>query len=276
MIKKILGKVSRIYHQSNLYSTIHPLKTQVYCIGTAKSGTNSISAMFQDNLKSAHEPDSEQVISVIFDFTNGRISREELKNYILKRSRRLRLRIDSSQLNYFLLDELLELYPEAKFILTIRNPYTWLDSFINHQLSRKAPTSWIRLREFRFRANELKHPLEEIILQRKELYTLDGYLSYWAAHNYKVLKAVPHDRLLVVRTDHITQRLTEIARFVGVSACMADREKSHAFKAKKKFNVLSEIDSTYLEQKVLLHCHELLDEYFPECRSAAETLPLTC
>jgi len=130
----------------------------------------------------------------------------------------------------------------------------------------------VRLRDFRFRATELEHPSEEIALERKGLYTLDGYLSYWAAHNRNVLVTVPDNRLLVVRTDHLTQRVPDIARFAGVSVSSTDREKSHAFKAKQKFDVLSEIESGYLEQKVLLHCHELLDAYFPEIRSAADAL----
>jgi len=137
MIKKLLIKADSIYRRSPIFPVTNPLRTQLYCVGTAKSGTHSVEAIFRENLRSADEVDSEHVIDVVLDYANGRMSREELRAYLLKRDRVLQLELDSSQLNYFFLHELVELFPKAKFILTIRNPYAWLDSFINHQLSWK-------------------------------------------------------------------------------------------------------------------------------------------
>jgi hypothetical protein len=181
----------------------------------------------------------------------------------------MRLELDSSQLNYFLLDSLVSEFPNAKFILTIRDCYSWLDSCINHQLSRNCYPNWQRLRDFRFDSNS-EYKEEERILAQHGLYTLDGYLSYWAEHNREVLTTVPKEKLLVVRTHEIPQEIEKIADFLSISLDKLNLSKAHSFKAKNHFNILSEIDKQFIDNKVNLHCKSLMDEFFPEFMQCRE------
>jgi hypothetical protein len=181
----------------------------------------------------------------------------------------MRLELDSSQLNYFLLDSLVSEFPNAKFILTIRDCYSWLDSFINHQLSRNCSPNWQRLRDFRFDSNS-EYKEEERILAQHGLYTLDGYLSYWAEHNREVLTTVPKEKLLVVRTHEIPQEIEKIADFLSISLDKLNLSKAHSFKAKNHFNILSEINKQFIDNKVNLHCKSLMDEFFPEFMQCRE------
>ncbi len=105
------------------------------------------------------------------------------------------------------------------------------------------------------------------------LYTLDGYLLYWADHNATVLQEIPSHRLLVIRTDEITKRTSEIAAFAGVALSKTSPEKSHSFKAAAKYNILSQIPPEYLEEKVSVHCRKLMDQFFPAIRTAHDVLP---
>ena len=50
----------------------------------------------------------------------------------------------------FLLHKLVELFPTAKFVLTIRDPLSWVDSFINHQLAHSASEKWLAFRDWKF------------------------------------------------------------------------------------------------------------------------------
>lgn len=59
------------------------------------------------------------------------------------------------------------------------------------------------MRKIRFRPDFFCHPPEENILQENNLYTHDGYLSYWNYHNTKVPDTIPAERLLVIRTDQM-------------------------------------------------------------------------
>jgi hypothetical protein len=259
LLKKVKNSILSSYTRLG-----YQRKCRLYCVGAAKTGTHSIDSMFDHTVRSAHEPDNSEIIDKILDISEGRIKEAEIVDYLRKRDKRLCLDVDSSQLNFFLLDYLLEAFPKALYLLTIRDCYSWLNSFINDALRRSVSEHWIKLREHRFRANEFSHPSEELPLREKGLYTLDGYLSYWARHNKRVLSSVPEDRLMIVKTNEITKRSHEIANFAGLPKDSIQLEHSHAFKNSIKFNVLQEIQKTYLEAKVQEHCGTLMKRFFPE------------
>ncbi len=263
LIRKTRATASELFYKSPVSKLVQPRRTHVYCVGTAKSGTHSLEALFNGRLRVYHEADWKNLIGLILGVAEGRVSPEAFSRHLRARDRRFSLDIDSSQLNYFFVRELVELFPEAKFILTLRDPYSWLDSLFNHQLARRHPPyEWRRLRDLRF-GSPHAHPPEEHALEVRGLYTLDGYLSYWAAHNRRVLEVVPEDRLLVVRTDEITPRAEEIRRFAGVSHAAARPTKSHTYKALAKFGVLGDLDAEYLAGKISEHCAQLMGMYFP-------------
>lgn len=245
-------------------------KCRLYCVGAAKTGTHSIDTMFDDTVKSRHEADDEEVIRKILEISAGHISAADLLSFIRQRDKRLCLDVDSSQLNFFLLDQLLQEFPDALFLLTIRDCYSWLNSFIDDSLRRQPSGNWIKLREHRFRSGTLAHPTQEQALKEKGLYTLDGYLSYWASHNNQVLAKVPEDRLLIVRTEEITKKAFEIAGFAGLPRYCVQPHHSHAFRNPEKFHVLREIPEDYLEAKVREHCGPLMARFFPEIRSISD------
>ena len=265
MLREVKTKASSTYMRLS-----YRRKARVYCVGTAKSGTHSIAEMFDNTVRSGHEPEYREVIQKIFEITEGKMSESAALSYVRARDKRLCLDIDSSQLNFFILGYLLEAFPDARFILTIRDCYSWLDSFINHSLRRNARKEWIALRDYRFQAHTLSHPSEEQALKERGLYTLDGYLSYWAHHNHKVLSSIPQDRLMVLKTKEITQSAQAIAAFTGLPKETILLEKSHAFKNPEKYNVLREIEEAHLEAKVHLHCGDLMSRFFPEIRSARD------
>lgn len=262
LLKKIKTKATSTYTRLN-----YKRKARLYCVGTAKSGTHSINSMFNHTVRSKHEANNKEVISKILEISKGRISEADLLSYVQQRDKRLCLDIDSSQLNFFLLDYLLEEFPDALFLLTIRDCYSWLDSFINDSLRRNTTKSWILLREYRFRSNVFSHPLEELTLKERGLYTLDGYLSYWANHNKKVLSSIPEDRLMIVKTNEITKKAHDIAAFADLPGKSIRIEKAHSFKNPEKFYVLREIQEAYLEAKVREYCSALMSRFFPEIQS---------
>ena len=105
---------------TNLLST----KNRLYCVGTAKSGTHSIAGIFDNKYKVAHEAESKMLINLILNYYSDRIEINKMKKYLIDRDKRLNLDVDSSQLNFFVLKLLLELFPNSKYILTIRDPYS--------------------------------------------------------------------------------------------------------------------------------------------------------
>jgi len=248
------------------------LRFKAYCVGAAKTGTTSIHGAFLQKYRSAHEPESEFLIHKVLAFANGKINKSQLTRYVKHRDRRLALEIDSSHLNYHLLDILVSEFGEAKFILTIRDCYSWIDSLLNHHYHvysrlranpRLARNRWVKLYDIDFRANEFKHVKQENILANEGLYTLDGYFSYWREHNSKVLATVPEERLLIVKTPEINQSIQRIEEFLGMTlGTLPNNVRANV--RRKKFNILSQIDKDFLEEKANFHCKELMGKYFPD------------
>lgn len=263
-IQRAQRRLARAYRASSLFRLTHGRSVRVYGIGTPKSGTHSIASICRTGLRVEHEPDSRRTISKILDHMEGQIDDEAMRRYVRKRDKKLWLEVDSSEFNIYLLDALVDMFPDARFILTIRDPHTWLDSLINHTLWHGFIELEHRLYDHKYQAGRFTHPPEETPLKERGLYTLDGYFSAWAWHNRKALDTIPTDRLMVVRTDRITARAAEIAEFAGIPGGQRVEEKAHAFPAKERFDVLSELDQEYLHGKIIEHCGDLVAEYFPE------------
>ena len=102
----------------------------------------------------------------------------------------------------------------------------------------------------------------EELLRRHGLYQLDGYLGYWKRHNTTVLDSVPADRLLVVRTDRLTQEAFGVADFAGLPRDTVQLAKSHTFRNPEKFHILDQIEPHYLEEKIGWHCAPLISRFF--------------
>ena len=246
-------------------------RTQLYCVGAAKSGTHSIAVLFGGKIRAQHEPESRWVIRKILDMKAGRISTEQVRRYIRRRDRRLFLDIDSSHLNVAFIDILVTEFKQARFLLTIRDCYSWLDSLINHTLYRKnAIDEWRILRELTLGTDEMIYPREEQILKEHGLYNLDSYFTVWARHNWKVLDTVPADRLFVVRTDRISEKACEIADFTGLPRDLVQIHESHSFRSPANFGILAKIKSDHLERKAHQHCGTLMERFFPEIKTAKD------
>ena len=227
-------------------------------LGAPKSGTHSLANLF-GRFRSAHEPGWRSMIRWIVGARQG-----DVRQFLKIRDRRLMLEMESSHLSSYFVGELAELFPEARFVHLVRDPCSWLDSYLNDSLSRRASATWRRFRDFRFRAGEFRHAPQERVLEERGLYTLDGYLDYWANLNERVLAAVPPDRLLTVRTDRLADSTARIARFVGIAEGELRRDRVHSFRGRKKHGLLERIPPDFLRSKVEQHAGALVARWFPD------------
>lgn len=235
---------------------LRPRRFQAFGVGMAKTGTHSLAAMFRPHYRCAHEPEEYALTRQILDRAAGRASTAALERYLLEADRRLKLEVNVSLLNYFVLSSLLELFGEARFILTVRPPLEWLDSMINQQLGRPAPPHWRQLRDLRF-AVPGGFPAAERALESRGLYPLEGYLGYWARHNREVVLSVPPDRLLVIETRRLGPWAGRLAAFVGVPEASLDTRGLHAYTAARRYDVLSQIEPAYLGETAERLCGDV-------------------
>lgn len=245
-------------------------RPRLYGVGPGKTGTNVLASIFT-KLPSAHEAEAESLITTILEYKAGRAGWRCLRDLIAERDRRLGLAVDVSNLNVFLLELLVEMAPGAVFVLTIRDPYSWLDSMLNHYLRHTPSALWKDFSIYRFAREPELHPPEERVLSENGLFSLAGYLSYWRAHIEEVLAAVPTERLFVVRTDMITSEANNIAKFAGFPTKVVDRSRIHEYRNPNKLHILQRISQKHLEEQVRMHCEPLATRLFPEIGSLEDS-----
>jgi hypothetical protein len=225
-----------------------------------------------NQIKCAHEPDGKVLLDLIIDKLEKSIDHQAFEKAVVALINAQNLDVNSSGINFFILDVLLENFPHAKYILTIRDPYTWLDSLFNHSMFKSCSDNFTKLRDYRFRPDLYTHPPEEKILKDNNLYTLDGYLKYWFYHNKTIIDRVPEKKLLIIRTDQIQQSIDRLSRFAGLKDSSKMVTNCHAFPARQKFNILSQINPVYLNRKIEEHCGEVMRTYFPEIKTYQDVL----
>jgi hypothetical protein len=252
----------RNYVYKPLLRKFRPRHFHAFSIGTSKSGAHSITHMLEERSMARHEAKERETIRFILRSARGEVSLEDPRAYLRYRDRHMWLEMDASNLNIELLPLLVELHPDAKFVLTIRKVLSWLDSDINHFFRHPFEPCWREIWDFRYKADHFKHPPEEKILAEKGLYTLDGYLSYWAWHNQLALDVVPPERLLIIPTHEISSSTEKLADFLHIPHLHLNTKRSHAFEGKEMFNVLDQLEPDYLQAKVQEHCGGVMERVF--------------
>lgn len=241
-------------------------RSRLYGIGMGKTGTNVLASLFT-GVPAAHEPEAGDVIKALLDYEARHRDWRALRGFIVERDRRLGLTVDVSNLNIFLVDLLVDLAPDARFVLTIRDPWSWLDSIVNHYVRRQPTAEWRAFAEHRFGATEVAHPAAELVLAEHGLHPLAGYLSYWRAHVQKALAAVPADRLLVVPVERITAEAGRIAAFAGLPADSVDPARVQEYRNPAKQPIVQRIPREHVEAEVRRHCEPFASRLFPGIRT---------
>ncbi|HEU6449278.1 MAG TPA: sulfotransferase [Verrucomicrobiae bacterium] len=245
-------------------------RCRTYCIGIAKSGTHSIAGMFSRNVLSGHETRALELTEKILAWQDGSISDAQMTAWLHVRDRQLGLEVDSSPQNIRILDFLLKEFPDARFILTTRDCYSWLESVLNHDFYfQNIDERWLKWRRAQHDA-KIVHAPEEQSLKEKNLYPIESYLTGWDKHHREVLAKVPAEKLLIVRVDEIKKRALEIADFAHLPRYSIQIEDTHKFKNIQKVPLLRDIDRDFLTRKVNQHCGEMMARFFPEIKSAAD------
>lgn len=234
-------------------SILQKRKFILFCVGAPKTGTKSIANIFKKNYRSKHEPRYDQFAELTNKRWNHNFIKENLHNYFRRRDRELWLECESSHPIAWFSDILQEELPDSKFILTVRDCCSWLNSILN-QHSKFTPnpqSEAYKLRQLFF-SDESKHEFPE--LREASLFTIDGYLTYWSDHNDFVLNSVPKERLLVLPTQKISHNMDLVADFVNIEASSLDIKKSHSHQRKNSNDLINEVDPAILRNKINENC----------------------
>jgi hypothetical protein len=201
--------------------------------------------------RSAHEPDKQRMLRCII----GGLPPHEVRAELARLDRQQWLEMNSSQLNGFVLEHLVELFPEAKFILPIRRCRDWLQSIMNHHfITLKRNEDWNRYRAYRFGKYGYEHHPAEKAVKEAGLYPTESYVRFWSDYNHRMLAQSPVDRTFVLSTQALPASTERLAAFLNIEPSTLDsRQGCLNRRSEKKFRVFNVVDPAYVEHLLAKH-----------------------
>ena len=246
-----------------------PRRFQAFGVGPPKSGTNSLANMFVRNYRSMHEADAPVVIDWLRGIASGEAELGGLRAYLRRRDQRLRLEMDASGMNSRMIEAIVAEFPEARYIVTVRDCFSWANSAINQMLNHDDPAPhWRDYRVYLYGELETcRYPEPERILADHTMWSLERVFSAWVDFYRPVLRWVPRERALFVATDRLRADIERIASFLGVPPHSLDGSMSHSHRAPRDFDLIHEIDPAHVDATASRICGEIMSQLYPgrEC-----------
>lgn len=243
-----------------------------YCIGPPRTATTSVAGVFASVLRTAHEPYAHEFAAAVVEGLARERDDERLVEFLVSLDASMRLDLEASHLLAPVAHLLPLLFPDARFVIPLRDAYSWLESQLDHELAlrrRSRNSFWFEVLDLYYRSGGWSHGPGEHHLAELGLAPLDGYLSFWAGTYRRLLEEIPEERRMLVRTDELDGTLPGLAAFLGVVGSSAPQPCHLNVRPRKDFTI-ARLDPAMVDEKVDQHGRELMDRFYPELRSVRD------
>ena len=242
---------------------LHPRKIQAFCVGIPKTGTTSVAGMFKQRYRANHEPEYTIMVDKMYQHYHHRLTDYKFCRFLKKHDKRVWLDINSSCFLGYRPDLLYRAFPNAKYILTVREPLSWLKSMFNSNI--KYPASirlFARWHEVFFEPHKFSYTRYEAILKEHNLYPLDSFLKYWVSANSSIKQAIPDNQLLILNTRQLKDSTHSLADFLTIDNDSINAQTTHQNKTEKKYDIVNMIDANFLQDRIYTLCDEWTRKLF--------------
>jgi len=238
-------------------------KFQVFCVGLPRSGTHSIANLFRKNFRADHEPFAGATVKLIEKIKMGNHTQKMIEDHFLIKDRILQLELEASHYLYRFVPLLLKLFPESKFILTVREPKSWLESEINKNYQSVKGEMWSRYENMRYGTYK-KCFVNNNIKDLNGIYPVSSYLQYYVDHIDFVLRNVPEEKLLVLDTFTLKENIERICEFTGVNKNQLNLPGIHsAMRKQKKVRIHDLLEEKKLNSYIDTYCRIFIESNLP-------------
>ncbi|MDJ0747631.1 MAG: sulfotransferase [Xenococcaceae cyanobacterium MO_167.B27] len=248
--------------------------TKAFCVGQAKSGTASLYALLSHSYRVAHEPERAKTLKMILRHSEGEVDAQSFKAYLRQRDQRLNLEYDIAWANQFIIDHLLTVFPEARYIVLIRDPYTWLQSTVGHLISRQIPPDVPPFLNWWFKPKKYSHTSHDRLLEAQGVYSITALVNAWNHHVQTCTQLLPPERCLVLKTHELNSSHQQLADFLQIPWRTLERERGHLNKSKWNGRLDSLVNTNYLSEVVNSMCADSMTRYFPDVSNAEDAYKL--
>jgi hypothetical protein len=242
---------------------------RAFCVGLAKSGTHSIAHMLLGACRVTHEAEPDALLPLLPAARRGAIPVGELRSFLRDRDRRLAVDFEASHLLGSFVPHLLDAFPDARFLLLVRDCQGWIDSMINDQINLRSWSGyprWQVVYDTYLGSTERRFPPEEEELRRLDLYPLANYVRSWRDQVTAVVRDIPPEQLLVLRTDALSISAATVGRFLDLPVEAIAVDQAHSYQAPRRHHVLDRLPPDYARQ--LIETEVRADSYAITCQFA--------
>jgi hypothetical protein len=234
----------------------------VFGMGMAKTGSTSIAALFGE-FRAGHEFMMRESCTSLVAWLKGSISSTELRRFLRHRATVGLLEVDSATFHWAYATELVREFPDAKYIVTYRHWYSWLDSVLDMLMtsSRELP-DWFY--DYGRLVTGVPLSRSDFSSRRRAVdavqANLEQLLEHWNYVNRRLLQSLPSDRRLLLNTCSIGDRIPEIARLAGVEPHRMRSASAHSNRTTVRHRLLTQVNQASLRDQGRRRCEALLHE----------------
>lgn len=241
-------------------------KIHCFCLGAAKTGTTSLAEMFKLCYRSAHEPETVALTEAVARVLNNSGSVKpalqdpnratscgdfDVAAWLLARDRRLNLEVEASHPLGYMAPWLPRVFPDARFLITLRDPLPWLKSRLNFHLY-KSPPEWRQYRDLIWGRWHRGYAPEEKHLEGLGLYSIDAYLAQYAEQYRMLFRNLPAHRRQLVKTEELDTSLDKIAAFLEIEPTSISRR--HANAMPREESVIDQLPTDFVAARIQANC----------------------
>ncbi len=201
------------------------------CMGLPRSGTTSLFTLFRP-MRAANEYAEKATIEALI----SRMPASDLVSFLARRDRESALEMDAASFLHLAASELVDQCPDAGFVLPIRSPAEWFESYLKmllrwhdgFQAKGRTPPDWMKdYGHLLFGHFDWVEIATEDARERFMPMVAERFLRHWAEATLRTLDALPPERRLVLHTHDLGKRRGDLARLAGISESDLTME-SHA------------------------------------------------
>jgi hypothetical protein len=255
------SRLHRLAKHLRLHAPLPRRSIHAFGVGAAKTGTTSLAAAFARIGRVAHEPETTLTNELAIRAESGTIAKDEILARLHRRDARMRLSLEVAHPPIHVAAELVEAFPEARFLVTVREPRSWLFSRISFHEFRQT-RRWEPYRRHFFRDRPHAFLPAEACLRPSGVAPLRTYLEQYEDHHRRACEHLPTDRTMVVRTDRLDDELPDIARFLGVPS--GPWRLVHGNRLARRSPALDRIDPAFVDASIGRWCPGVIRRWFPE------------
>lgn len=239
---------------------------QCFCLGAAKTGTTSFAAMFDSSYRTAHEPDPPALTAAVAKVLAGDCADKEVIPWLQARDSRLQLEVEASHPLGYLAPWLPRAFPQAQFVITLREPLPWLKSRLNFHYF-KSPPEWQRYRQLIWKRWHRGYSAQEGALERLGLYSLDAYLAQYAEQYQLLFRHLPENRRLLINTNALDTSVARIAEFLAINPTSVCPRHDNQLVVEE--SIIDQLPADFVAERIHHHCDWLTpyladSQYLPE------------